>query len=226
MSALTSCSRYSLYFWPQFLLDFCPFLHTLTCHFSMQTERSQLIRRLRSAILPRSASSSDHVHCRADRARAHPRSSKAAYALTAACLLFVCLTCLHEPYEASRTTRLFTSRRCGLYARAWGSVEKSSRFCDSHTQPSRAHAAEGINSRKTALETYWQPESTDNEDGCLSGQLIKYLAGGQLDTALQYATNRTILLFGDSTERDYVRYACELVQGEHGVILPDTPFWP
>lgn len=113
-----------------------------------------------------------------------------------------------------------------MYARAWGSVEKSSRFCDSHTQPSRAHAAEGINSRKTALETYWQPESTDNEDGCLSGQLIKYLAGGQLDTALQYATNRTILLFGDSTERDHVRYACELLQGEHGVILPDTPFWP
>lgn len=86
------------------------------------------------------------------------------------------------------------------------------------------YVAEDYDNREAALQTLWHSISSAPE--CSPQSFVQGLARNDASVLAHLPHNRTILLVGDSIDRNNIQYACYLLQGEHGIVLPDTPLWP
>lgn len=61
---------------------------------------------------------------------------------------------------------------------------------------------------------------------CPAQNYLQKIAGWDIHSLPRSIFNRTILVIGDSIDRNNVEYSCRLAGGKYTAILPDTIHWP
>lgn len=102
------------------------------------------------------------------------------------------------------------------------SGSRSSR-CDPHTLPGVLDLPEDFDTFPGALRTVWRP--FENSSGCPAQLFVQGIgtAPKTAKTLPEELHGRTILLIGDSIDRNNVAYSCNLLNGTYTTIQPDNP---
>lgn len=111
----------------------------------------------------------------------------------------------------------------------------SSRLCNPHDYPGVLYLDPSFTSLEGARNTAWLPLApptsssalgVNGSQACPPQNFVQRLASGETSDLPRELYNRTILLIGDSIDRNNLERSCELVNGEFTVIQPETKLWP